>query len=86
MNSIEISAYPNPFVTKINIEIINKLKSGASLQIFDLLGNKYISEVLNINDSKLFRYQVDLSFLSSGVYTLVISNNKDIGTYKLVKQ
>lgn len=86
LNTIEISAYPNPFNRLVRLEIINRQKNDVLLDVIDLFGKKYYSEILHINDAQLFNFQLDLEAIPAGIYTLVISNNNDIGTYKLVKQ
>jgi len=86
LNTIEISAFPNPFNSFVQIQIINKLKNDVLLNVVDLYGRKCYSKILQINDAQLFNYQLDLESIPAGIYTLVISNDQDIGTYKLVKQ
>jgi hypothetical protein len=86
LNTIEISAYPNPFNRNVRLEITNKLQNDVFLEVYDLFGKKHYSEFLHIPDEQLFSYQLNLEFLPAGIYTLIISNTVDIGTYKLVKQ
>jgi hypothetical protein len=86
LNSIIISAYPNPFDSKVQVQITNKLQNDVCLELYDLFGKKHINQIVHIRDAEINRLQLDLEHIPAGIYNLVISNSKDIGTYKLVKQ
>lgn len=67
--------YPNPTTGKLNIEF----ESEFEFKIIDALG-KVILEGKSMSNS------LDVSSLSSGVYRLVLYNDKEIFTTNLVKQ
>ena len=72
------SAFPNPTNSKIKIES-NKLL--LNLQVIDSFGN-LVSEIEDINR---FNFELDLTFLNSGVYLLKYSTNIQENIVKVIK-
>jgi hypothetical protein len=76
-----VSIYPNPATDLINIQFAN-ISESSILEIYNYLGQKVSSVLLNKNDT-----QLNISGLNSGIYEArVISNNTVIRQIKIVKQ
>lgn len=69
---------PNP--TK-DLIYLSASKSIGNVEIFNLVGQKTLST--NLRDTK---GTLDISNLTSGVYIMNVAIDKNIGTYKLIKQ
>ncbi len=52
-----------------------------SIEIFNLLGQKVISNKFNANQA-----QVDMSNLSDGAYLVKVTSNDQVKTLKVIKQ
>jgi len=78
---MEVDLYPNP-VKDFVIFDNNALLDLSRVQIYDVLGN-LVSEV-DVNDS---RNKLDLSYLTSGFYTLTFADNSGniLGLSKIIK-
>ncbi len=63
-----ITAYPNPSSGSIQFEGLTLNESDLSIEVFDLVGSKVASQVLNSN-------QLDISEFKAGSYVAVISKN-----------
>jgi len=68
--------YPNPFNDFINV----KTDCGNSINILNTIGAIMLQQELKQTDS-----QIDLSFLQSGVFVVVINSNDKVYTTKIVK-
>ena len=83
----EISAYPNPFVEGIKLDMFIEESAVIDIRIFNALGKEVYTRQLSVDEG----YQtsrIELSELSSGVYIMKV-NNLDINidqTIKIVKQ
>jgi len=84
-NNFDLEVYPNPFNPTTNI-IFNVIDSKlVELKIFNVLGQKVISQNFNNYLSRAKEsIQLNMSEYSSGVYYLQISNGKYFSTKKLV--
>jgi len=84
-NDFNLEVYPNPFNPTTNI-IFNVIDSKlVELKIFNVLGQKVISQNFNNYLSRAKEsIQLNMSEYSSGVYYLQISNGKYFSTKKLV--
>ena len=72
------SSYPNPVLEVLNLEAKNNIKT---IQIFDLLGKQVFVSTPNKKKTSL-----DVSKLSSGIYTVKVLITDKIGTYKIIKE
>ena len=70
--------YPNPVDDVLNF--YGKINSDCSVRIFDLNG-KIIFEK---NESQS-NFSIDMSYLTSGIYVVNISNTKDVQSMRFVK-
>lgn len=79
-----MEVYPNPTDGQVSFNIALDERQDATVEIFDLLGNiVYTYSIQNeMNDT---RY-VDLSFLESGVYMVVLSTKEERVSKRLVIQ
>jgi len=76
-----ISIYPNPALSKINIDLQLNSSDNLSLDIYSTMGIKVLS-VIDFNS----KTSVDISSLTSGQYVAVISNSMgNIWTKKIIK-
>jgi hypothetical protein len=73
-----IHLYPNPANDFIMIE--SDLLQGSSIRIFDIAG-KEVYQSLNANEKS----RIDLNVFNTGVYTIIISNEKDTAHLKFIK-
>jgi len=82
---LDISAiYPNPAkdVTRITIEISDKSK--LLLEVYDMFGHRVIEKSLGEMIVKKHEFDLNLASLSSGIYTLRISDGVSSDTEKLI--
>ena len=80
-NKVEsnISMYPNPFTSSINIELTNDMRSV-------VISNTMGQQVLKIEDVKKGTINIDASILSKGVYIVTLTDSKNkITSAKLLK-
>ena len=79
--SLEAAVYPNPTVSIVNLNIKNYPIENLSYQLFDIRGRL-------INDNKIFNQEtvIDLERFPIATYLLkVTSNNKELKTFKIIK-
>ncbi len=76
----QVLIYPNPASDIVNINYPNFKKAEKAI-LTDILGQVVFEITIN---SELTR--VDLSSLSSGLYTISISNEKNVSSYKIIKK
>jgi hypothetical protein len=75
---LNVSMYPNPTASKLNISAASTIKNAS---IFNVIGKKVMS--LNINKNS---ESIDVSSLASGIYFLKYNVNDKVGTAKFIKQ
>ena len=76
-----VSAYPNPTIDNLTLEIKDFETSSFQFQLYDMSGKLWQSEKITE-----FNTNIDLSFLLPGTYFLkIIQSNKDYKTFKIVK-
>jgi len=73
--------YPNPVNKKINIVLNEELTTDLAITIFDILGKRYYQEAKKFTP----KFELDLSFLSSGTYFMTLFANGKNQQYKLIK-
>jgi hypothetical protein len=74
--------YPNPAVNTLNVEFTSKLDQNVTVDVFDLVGTKVYSRVINAQKDDMIQNNIDVTSLSSGMYILRISNGADQITEK----
>ncbi len=78
-NNIDLQVYPNPSSSIINIVNLKKQQLG-KIEIIDLTGNLIVSFLEND-----WSTEVDISYLSSGIYIISCTDSKIIRKIKLFK-
>lgn len=79
-NFVETNVYPNPIQTKLFIESEATI---VSANIYDVLGRS----VFEINDATKSISEMDVSFLSKGMYFITLTSDENqIKTIKLIKK
>lgn len=81
-----INVFPNPTQGLLNVEL-SHLKQGAniSLRLFDAMG-KLVETYKTVSVSNFYTTQLHLSKLAMGLYSLEISIDDKISTYKVAKE
>jgi len=74
----QIIVYPNPTDGQIIINI-NGFHGFATLEVFDITGNKFIDNRLDVNPKPL-----DIGYLSPGIYLLLVKTEKNILRKKII--
>lgn len=80
--SSSISVFPNPSNGEIHITSTDGIWNNAKVEVFDILGKMVYSE--RISSSGSMNERIDLSSLSSGGYSLKLSNENVIVITKIV--
>jgi hypothetical protein len=70
--------YPNPVKNTLNLSYNQEI---SNVEVFNLLGQKVISNVINANAA-----QIDLSNLSKGAYMVKVTSNNQLKTIKVIKE
>ena len=70
--------YPNPVKNTLNLSYNKEI---STVEIFNLLGQKVNSIVVNSNDS-----QIDMSNLSKGAYMVKVTSDNQVKTLKVIKE
>ncbi|MDT0559090.1 T9SS type A sorting domain-containing protein [Ichthyenterobacterium sp. W332] len=86
INSTLLSVYPNPVKDNLSIEFASQLNlegESFTLKIYDYLGRKISQHVSSVNSSLLY---VDISYLASGNYVVVVENDSFRKAKKFVKK
>ena len=82
-NPIEIEIYPNPNDGIFTLELKNTMESDIDVEIFDVVGKNIHSESINMNNVNKAT-EIDLSNLSTGVYTVVVLSKNSKISKKLI--
>lgn len=81
-----VSAYPNPFNSKLNVQISLKSSAKVQIQVMDLTGKLVLSESTN-KSSGIHTESLDASSLSNGLYIVSLSvDGKIISSQRVVKK
>ncbi len=70
--------YPNPVKNTLNLSYNKEI---SNVDVFNLLGQKVTSKVINANEA-----QVDMSNLSNGAYMVKVTSENQVKTIKVIKQ
>lgn len=81
-NSSSVGVFPNPNSGKYYIKTTDKIVwSDIKIKVFDYQGRLVYQDVLKLNEAE---FLVDNSFLSPGIYTLIISSEESSNSIKLM--
>ncbi|MFZ4464347.1 MAG: T9SS type A sorting domain-containing protein, partial [Bacteroidales bacterium] len=75
ISNIAFSIFPNPANGKIRLQINNNTNEVCTFSIINMLGETVYSETFTENRAN-FSHETDLSFLSNGVYKVVLNNSE----------
>ncbi|MGB0403230.1 MAG: T9SS type A sorting domain-containing protein [Salibacteraceae bacterium] len=82
-NGMEVSLFPNPTSTILNLKASGVQGSELSVAITDLTGKTIHSGTIS-REEATNGIQIDVSELSSGVYMLSVSEGENYSTYRIV--
>jgi hypothetical protein len=80
-DNISLNVFPNPTERMVNIAIDGLNGNQSTLEIYDALGNTVFTQIISSNGT----YQLDSSFLQSGVYFIKVKSNNSEAYQRLVK-
>ena len=79
--SLSCSVYPNPTIDFLTLKVENFKSASLSFQLFDMSGNILETKKVEVAETK-----INMSAYKQGTYFLkVISSNKEVKTFKIVK-
>jgi hypothetical protein len=73
----QVLLYPNPAKDKLNVELIGDHSSNATINVYNILGNKVMSSQNKIDDGTNI-LEVNTSILVNGIYIVEIENNGEV--------
>jgi hypothetical protein len=79
----KIQVYPNPSIKYAQVEINTNYEGAASIFILDITGKTILSKFLNINQ-ETSTFQLDVTGLSNGFYTLMLKTGNEIQTKRMM--
>jgi hypothetical protein len=77
-DSANFAYYPNPVKNTLNLSYTKEI---SNVEVFNLLGQKVSSNVINANDA-----QIDMSNLSKGAYMVKVTSDNQVKTVKVIKE
>ncbi|MBP7477188.1 MAG: T9SS type A sorting domain-containing protein, partial [Chitinophagales bacterium] len=81
----EISVYPNPFTTEVNLKFTGLVdQENVQILVYDLTG-KVVQEGKAILDSKNNTYTMNLELLTAGAYLIEVSQHENKASFNVVK-
>ena len=81
----EVSYFPNPFTSDLNVDIKNVSVENATLDIYDILGDKILEKNIDIEQPGNNKITLNLSSLPVGVYFVKFTSENYTWTTRLVK-
>lgn len=84
-NIISITAFPNPTINTLNLQLDNAQAGSYALQVFNLNGSSVMNQELRVNGSA-HTATINTSNWATGVYSLTIANGDSRKTIMVVKQ
>jgi hypothetical protein len=82
-SNLDLKVYPNPFVDTVGFYFSGAIEGDMQIMVFETTGRLIVSRMVNLANNG---FQIDLSFLSKGVY-LAHVGNLDFTTYvKIIKK
>ena len=82
---LQLSIFPNPFTSKVKIEIQNHNLKQTLFTIINIFGQTVFSSQEN-NINSTYTKEIDLSFLANGIYLLEINADGNRNLHKIIKQ
>ncbi len=85
-STIQASIFPNPVFDVLHLNIPSKQKTGASLQITDMLGKIILQQNINLSIGENEFLFDELKNQFSGIYIIQIRSNDGFWSSKFLKQ
>lgn len=82
LNQIEFSVYPNPFNSKISVDVNANHKIN-SIQLLNVLGEIIETKTPKISDQKI---EFNTAELPAGIYFVKVNTSSGVGIKKVIKQ
>lgn len=83
-SQIEVSMYPNPATSELNIDINNIQDSNFEVIIFSYLGNIVYKETIK-NVDETTKLTIDIQNFRQGIYILQIKTKDSVSTHQFKK-
>lgn len=77
-----ITVFPNPFNSKLSIELHSQLSNNVVVRLFNATGELVFNKKMNAVN----RFDLDLSSLKSGLYLILVADEKQIFSKKIIKK
>lgn len=82
--SFKVSAFPNPVLNRVRIQIVSATNFEGQIEVVDLMGRSVLSKNRMISSGSS-EFDVDLTQIPSGFYTMSISGTAGRRTIQLIK-
>jgi len=79
--TLNCTAYPNPATDYLTLKIENFNLSTLNVQLFDINGQLLLNQKINSNETSIYMK----SLPAANYFLKVIDNNKEIKTFKIIK-
>lgn len=79
--TIDLSVYPNPSVAFINLNVGNQNLENLSFELFDVQGKLLVSQKITAKETAI---KMD-EYSAANYFLKVIDNNKEVKTFKIIK-
>ena len=83
-SQIEVSMYPNPASSQLNVDVNNIPNSNFEVTIFSYLGNIVYKETIKNTDEST-KLSIDIQNFRQGIYILQIKTNDSVSTHQFKK-
>ena len=83
--SVAVELFPNPAEDNVNLTVALTEAVDVNITVYDILGASVYEAEMNGEEGANF-FNIDISEMSSGVYTVVLDSNGASNTLKFVKQ
>jgi hypothetical protein len=83
-NEFSATNYPNPFSNHFNLLVkSDDIDSPISIKVYDLMGRIVENHTIAVHDIESYSFGMNLL---SGIYNLILTQNKDTQTIRVVKR
>jgi hypothetical protein len=81
--SFQAAAYPNPFTSNFSIDVTTANEQNVQLKVYDMLGKLIESREINAADVSMEKLGTQYP---SGVYNVIVSQQDEIKTLRVIKR
>ena len=86
LDQLGIVVYPNPFGSKVHLEMINDFVGAVNITVSDISGKSVLVTKSYQKESKQTKSMLNLENLESGIYLLNIKMGDDVYSGRLIKE